>query len=156
MIYTHLYPTPERFGIPQDTRVVHYFARDWQKMGHRVQVVVLNHWPVKEIFRHDLRQILPREDDYEYEGVPVHIFNYQLLTPRRRCPEAFQARRINAMLRGFKQGLGWTPDKVFVNFLTFSVGLTEIFAEEVPSIAVFHLSDVINLKLDDGPRAQPS
>lgn len=154
MIYTHLYPTPERFGIPQDTRVVHYFARDWQKMGHRVQVVVLNHWPVKEIFRHDLRQILPREDDYEYEGVPVHIFNYQLLTPRRRCPEAFQARRINAMLRGFKQGLGWTPDKVFVNFPTFSVGLTEIFAEEVPSIAVFHLSDVINLKLDDGPRVR--
>lgn len=86
--------------------------------------------------------------------MPVHIFNYQLLTPRRRCPEAFQARRINAMLRGFKQGLGWTPDKVFVNFPTFSVGLTEIFAEEVPSIAVFHLSDVINLKLDDGPRVR--
>lgn len=55
MIYTHLYPTPERFGIPKDTRVVHYFARDWQKMGHRVQVVVLNRWPVKEIFRHVLR-----------------------------------------------------------------------------------------------------
>ncbi len=149
-IYTHLYPTPEKYGIPPDTKVVHYFARDWIKMGHRVQVVMFNHWPVKELLRHDIRQLIPREDDFEYEGVPVHIFNYQLLTPRRRRPENFQAAKINAMLRRFKSSLGWRADRVFVNFPTFCVGVTEIFAEGVPSIGVFHISDQFNLELDCG------
>ena len=150
IIYTHLYPTPEKYGIPPDTKVVHYFARDWQKMGHRVQVIVMNHWPVKELGRHPLSQIIPREDDYEWEGVPVHIFNYQLLTPKKRHPEAFQARKINDMLSRFKKRLGWTADRVFVNFPTFCVGITEIFTEDVPSIGVFHISDQFNLELDSG------
>ena len=154
LILTHLYPTPEGYGIPPDTKVIHYYAKDFQKMGHRVQVVLMNHWPVKELFRHDLRTLIVREADYEMEGVPVHLFCYQLLTPRKRHPESWQAEIINKRLAALVASLGWKPDRVLVNFPTFCVGVDQIFQLDCPTMGVFHISDVYNLRLDSSRRVR--
>lgn len=69
------------------TPVVHYFTREWVKMGHEVTVfnIVakyprLMYW-IGRHFQHQLNTKLgmlvpiqcPREDDYEADGVSVHI-----------------------------------------------------------------------------------
>ncbi len=59
LIYTHHYPAPEELGLVKDTKVVHYFAKMFMEKGHRVQVVYLSYWPVKEIALSHLRALLP-------------------------------------------------------------------------------------------------
>ena len=146
MVYTHHYPVTEGLGIIPDTKVVHYFVKELQKKGHVVQVVYLYYTPVKEIFRHRFREILPKEMDYEIEGVPVHLIKYQMLTPRRSHPEKFQADIINKRIRALKQRLNWKADRVFIHFPTMFAGLTEVLADGVPSLGDFHNLDVLVLK----------
>ena len=131
LIYTHHYPSPEELGLVKDTKVVHYFARMLMEKGHRVQVVYLFYWPVKEIAVSHLRSIWPVYRDYTYEGVPVHLIQYQMLTPRRTYPENFQAKLINAHLRRMKKKRSFAADKVFVHFPTTFTGLTEIFDDNI-------------------------
>lgn len=149
LIYTHHYPSPSEAGIPQDTKVVHYFAKMLMEKGHRVQVVHLFYWPVKEISLRHARFILPGKLDYEVEGVPVRLIRYQMLTPRRIYPEGFQAMLINRQLRQMKKQLGWQADKVFVHFPPAFTGLTEIFADGAPALGDFHNMDVTVLQQRD-------
>lgn len=150
LIYTHHYPVPEGFGIQPDTKVVHYFAKALREKGHAVQVFYLYYTPVKEIVRNRFRDILPTEADYTFEGVPVHLVKYQMLTPRRSHPERFQARIINGMIRRMKRRLGWKPDRVFIHFPTTFACLTETLSDGVPTLGDFHNMDVQVLKKDRG------
>jgi len=149
LIYTHHYPSPPEIGLVQDTKVVHYFARMLMKKGHRVQVVHLSYWQVKEISRQHAPFLLPRTRDYTVEGVPVRLIQYQMLTPRRIYPEWFQAPWINRQLRQLKRELGWAADKVFVHFPPAFTGLGEIFNGCSATLGDFHNMDVTVLKERD-------
>ena len=39
LLFTTIYPGAEAFGIPSDTKTVHYFAKEWKKQGHHVEVI---------------------------------------------------------------------------------------------------------------------
>lgn len=145
LIYTHHYPSPEGMDVEVDTKVVHYFAKMLRQKGHRVQVVHLSYHPVKEITAARLTNILPTYRDYEIEGVPVHLMLYQMLTPRRFYPEAFQAKLMNAHLRRFKRRLGFAADRVFIHFPTTFTGLTEVFEGCRAVLGDFHNMDVSRL-----------
>lgn len=149
LIYTHHYPAPESYDVVPDTKVIHYFARMLKEKGHRVQVVYLTYHPVKEITAGRLLNLLPTYRNYEIEGVPVHLMLYQMLTPRRVCPEAFQAKLMNAHLRRFKRRLGFEADQVFVHFPTTYAGLTEVFSGCRTVLGDFHNMDVSILKTRD-------
>lgn len=149
LIYTHHYPSPPELGLVPDTRVIHYFAGMLAEKGHTVQVVHLSYWPVKEIALSHLPFLIPRERSYAIEGVPVRLIQYQMLTPRRFYPEAFQARIINRQLRRMKKQLGWTADKVFVHFPTTFTGLTEIFSGCDCTLGDFHNMDCTFLRERD-------
>lgn len=149
LLYTRHYPTPETVDLVPDTKVVHYFARMLMEKGHRVQVVHLAYHPVKEISPARLRNILPVYRDYEIEGVPVHLMLYQMLTPRRFYPEAFQAKLMNAHLRRLKKRLNFAADRVFVHFPTTFTGLTEIFSDCSAVLGDFHNMDVTFLRTRD-------
>ncbi|MBP3454270.1 MAG: glycosyltransferase family 4 protein [Clostridia bacterium] len=149
IVYTHHYPSPREVGLVQDTKVIHYFAKKLVEKGHRVQVVHLSYWPVKEIAPGHLRYLWPRTRDYAIEGVSVRLIQYQLLTPRRTYPELHQAKAINAQLRRMKKELGWTADKVFVHFPTAFTGVTEIFADCECTLGDFHNMDCNLLKYRD-------
>ncbi|MBQ8312969.1 MAG: glycosyltransferase family 4 protein [Clostridia bacterium] len=146
IVYTHHYPSPKEIGLTQDTKVIHYFAKKLVEKGHRVQVVHLSYWPVKEFSIGHLRHIWPVMQGYEIEGVPVRLIQYQMLTPRRFYPEWFQAWIINAQLRRMKKELGWTADKVFVHFPTTFTGLGEIFADCPCTLGDFHNMDCTLLR----------
>ncbi|MBQ8555353.1 MAG: glycosyltransferase family 4 protein [Clostridia bacterium] len=149
LIYTHHYPSPKELGLVPDTKVVHYFARMLLEKGHRVQVVHVAYWAVKEISPARLRHIWPSCRSYTVEGVPVRLIRFQMLTPRRVYPEGFQARIINQQLRRMKKELGWRADKVFVHFPTVFAGLTEIFADTPATLGDFHNMDVMLLRERD-------
>lgn len=149
IVYTHHYPSPPELGLVPDTRVVHYFAKMLVEKGHRVQVVHLSYWPVKEISGAHLPYLWPRERDYTIEGVPVRLVQYQMLTPQRFYPEWFQAKIINRQLRRMKKQLGWTADKVFVHFPTTFTGLTEVFSGCECTLGDFHNMDCTLLRERD-------
>lgn len=80
------------------TPVVHYFAREWVKLGHSVKVFHLGHkfprpyyW-VSKRFQHQLNTRLgmlvpveyPNDDDYEAEGVSVCLRNIKKIKPHSR------------------------------------------------------------------------
>lgn len=77
------------------TPVVHYFTREWVKMGHEVTVFHISarypkpfYWIGKH-FQHQLNSRLgmlvpiesPKESDYEAEGVTVHHRSFRKLKP---------------------------------------------------------------------------
>lgn len=143
LLISTLYPEPEDYGIVNDTKAVHYFAREWVKMGH--QVVVF----------HPYRNPLPKILSYNkgikssrIEGVEVVFGQNQLLVPHNFVPYAFQQEWLaNRFLRFVKYSLpGFVPDVVSVHFPLCSL----IFAETIlkglsvnGQIAyVFHGSDI--------------
>lgn len=149
IVYTHHYPSPPEMGLVPDTKVVHYFAKMLVEKGHRVQVVHLSYWPVKEISGAHLPYLWPRERDYAIEGVPVRLIQYQMVTPQRFYPEWLQARIINRQLWRMKKQLGWTADKAFVHFPTTFTGLTEIFSDCECTLGDFHNMDCTLLRERD-------
>lgn len=80
------------------TPVVHYFTREWVKMGHEVKVFHLGHkfprpfyW-ISKRFQHQLNTRLgmlvpveyPSDNDYETEGVGVCLRNIKKVKPHSR------------------------------------------------------------------------
>lgn len=154
LVYTRFYPAPEGLRTKPDTLIVHYFVKELQRAGHTVQVVHLELNLPREILRNRLRDLVPTEADYVYEGAPVHLIRCQGLTPHRYFPEKLQAAIMNRRIRAFKRSLGWRPDKVFVHFPTSFTGLTEIFAENVPVLGDFHNVDIHTLNSRYGAEAR--
>lgn len=90
------------------TPVVHYFAREWVKMGHEVKVFHLGHkfprpfyW-ISKRFQHQLNTRLgmlvpvnyPKDTDYEADGVRVFKRNIKKIKPHSR----YSPRQINYAL----------------------------------------------------------
>ena len=150
LIYTVYYPSPEELGIPRDTEIVHYFARDWKKAGHDVRVVVMN-FRFTRYIRSGLHRIFPKEGDYIYEGIPVHYFDVQAYLPKRWYTSSAQAAWINKRLTRHFSQIGWSPERVFIQFPTRFVGIQHPFSFGVPTFGVFHNTDRFCLQNDNGP-----
>ena len=148
-IYTHIYPTFENSGIEPDTKIIHYVAKEFAAMGHIVHVFYLHHWAVKEVGKNGLKYIIPKKTDYIYEGIQVHLIQYQLSIPKRRFPQRYQAKQIDKTIREYCKQNNIHFDKVFVHFPTFFTGVNTMFDGD-SVIATFHLSDMINLEINDG------
>lgn len=142
LIYSVYYPAPAEMDIKSDTLIVHYFVRELQKAGHTVQVVYLSLATLRGRCKKRMRDIIPSEADYVYEGVPVHLFRVLSLVPYRENPQYLQAAFINRRLKALKKRLGWKPDRVFVHFPASFTGVTEIFADGVPVLGDFHNKDI--------------
>ena len=145
LVYTQYYPAPKAVRALNDTLVIHYFAKELQKAGHRVQVVCVSLSRVQFLLKNKFRDIIPTEEDYVYDGVNVHLVRYQKLKPHESYPDAFQASIINKRLKKFKQRLGWKPERVFVHFPTSFTGLDEILADGVPVLGDFHNFDAYHV-----------
>lgn len=142
LVYSVYYPAPAEMKIAADTLIVHYFVRELQKAGHTVQVVYLSMATQRGSNPKRLRDILPSEADYVYDGVPVHLFRALSLIPYRENPSGLQAAWINHRLRALKKRLGWKADKVFVHFPSAFTGVTEIFGDGAPVLGDFHNKDI--------------
>ena len=146
LVYTSIYPAPEKIGIPADTKVVHYFAKEWTNCGHNVRVIYLHLNPIKKISESIKKFKLISTSHYEYEGIMVDLIECQLIKPHGRHPSRFQANIINKLVKSIKNGMDFNADKVFVHFPTAFTGITELVNSDAPTIATFHNADIITLK----------
>ena len=154
LVYTNFYPAPEALNTPKDTLIIHYFVKELQKAGHRVQVVFLVVDRIYDLLKGGFKYIRPNITDYTYDGVSVHLIHTNnVISLHRAYPEDFQARSINAELKKFKQGLGWKADKIFIHFPTVFTGITEALEEGVPSLGDFHNMDIKFLNRKNGARS---
>ena len=146
MIFSSIYPAPTVYGIPSDTKVVHYYAKQWQNEGHSVQVVYLHFNPIKKIIRSgSLKKCFGWESDYEYDGVRVHLLDYQLLMPRCNYLSPFQARNAERRITRFLRQ-SFIPDKVFVHFPSSFRGIGRLTEFDCPTMAVLHNVDLCTMR----------
>lgn len=143
LLISTLYPEPEEFGIVNDTKAVHYFAREWVKMGHKVVVFHPYRNPIPKILSHS------KEITFScIEGVKVVFGQNQLLVPHNFVPFDFQQKWLaNRFLRFIKNLLpDFVPDVVSVHFPLCSLFFAEAILKGLNfngKIAfVFHGSDV--------------
>ncbi len=142
MIFSAIYPAPAEYGISNDTKVVHYYAKQWKNAGHNVQVVYLHMIPVKKIFKSpNPKKCFGFESEYEFDGINVHLLEYQLLIPRRNYLSAFQAKDADRRLTEFIKRSD-RPDKIFVHFPCSFKGIKSITDFDCPTMAVLHNVDV--------------
>lgn len=141
LIFTTIYPAPSEYGIPGDTKVVHYYAKQWLRAGHTVQVIYMHMIPVKNIYKiGNLRKYRGYESDYMFDGIPVHFLEYQLLKPRANYLSAGQAANANNRIKSFIEQMD-APDKVFVHFPCTFKGIKALLDFYCPTMAVLHNID---------------
>ena len=147
LIYTSIYPAPQEYQIPSDTKVVHYYAKEWKKAGHNVEVVYLHMIPVKKLIK-SFRNITKRkgfEAEYIIDGISVHMIEYQLLVPRANSLSPSQAKNADKRLEKYFDGRGnW--DKIFVHFPCSFKGIESMFKFNCTTMAVFHNIDLKMLR----------
>ncbi len=148
MIFSAIYPAPAEYGIPNDTKVVHYFAKQWKSMGHNVQVVYLHMNTVKKIISFtNLKKCLGYEADYVFEGINVHLLDYQMLVPKINYLLPFQAKNAEQRIKDFLKK-SFVPDKVFVHFPCSFKGIDFLSGFDCPTMAVLHNCDMRILSND--------
>lgn len=141
LIFTTIYPAPSEYGIPGDTKVVHYYAKQWLQVGHTVQVIYMHMIPVNRIYKiGNLRKCRGYESDYTIDGIPVHFLEYQLLKPRANYLSAGQAENANNRIKGFIERMD-APGKVFVHFPCTFKGIKALYDFNCPTMAVLHNID---------------
>ena len=141
LIFTTIYPAPSEYGIPCDTKVVHYYAKQWLQAGHSVQVIYMHMIPVKKIYKlNNLKKFRGYESDYMIDGVHVHFLEYQLLRPRANYLSIYQAANTNKRIERFIEKTA-TPDKVFVHFPCTFKGIKALSDFDCPTMAVLHNID---------------
>ena len=150
LIYTAYYPAPQGVKLPRDTEVVWYFARECVKMGHDVRVVYMNFRFTSQLLN-GLARVFPKEGDYVFDGLPVHYFDVQGYLPKRWYTSGAQAKWIDRRLRRHFAKDGWTPHRVFIQFPTRFTGIAHPFSFGVPTLGVFHSTDMFCLQKDGGP-----
>lgn len=141
LIFTTMYPAPSEYGIPNDTKVVHYYAKQWLRAGHTVHVIYMHMIPVKKIYKlGNLRKCCGYESDYTIDGIPVHLLEYQVLKPRANYLSVVQTANANSRIKSFIDEMD-APDKVFVHFPCTFKGIKALSDFECPTMAVLHNID---------------
>ena len=146
LIFSTIYPAPDKYSIPNDTKVVHYYAKQWKNAGHAVQVVYLHMIPVKKILDFkNAKKINGFVDNYKWDGICVHLIEYQLLIPRTNTLAAWQAKNAKWRIEHFLNKV-FVPDKVFVHFPCTFRGVTCLTGFQCPTMAVLHNIDLYLLQ----------
>lgn len=147
LIFSAIYPAPADYKIPNDTKVVHYYAKQWKDEGHNVQVVYLHMIPFKKMLNiNNLKKLNGYEADYEFEGINVHLLEYQLLVPKTNYLTGFQAKNAEKRVEQHIAKLGFEYDKVFVHFPCSFKSVRCLTKFKCPTMAVLHNIDVQILK----------
>lgn len=146
LIFSTAYPAPKKYGVPNDTKVVHYYAQQWTKAGHTVHVIYLHMNPIKHIYKHgNIFKSMGYESDYTIEGIPVHFIEYQLIKPRANYLSDKQAANANERINRYLDNI-FVPDKVFVHFPCTFKGIECVTKFNCPTMAVLHNVDMSILK----------
>jgi glycosyltransferase involved in cell wall biosynthesis len=143
LLLTTLYPEETRPDLRQDTKAIHYFARQWVKDGHEVLVI--------HIYLHPLRDLFHRKKKFGIslsinEGVKVVLLEKQLMIPHARRLLRFQQKATSTIINRFLSKEFFSPDVLIAHFPTFLTGVVDRIDIKCPRIAVLHYADAKTLK----------
>lgn len=146
LLFTTIYPGAEAFGIPSDTKTVHYFAKEWKKQGHHVEVIYLYQNAIKKIRPQNLKEIFySAENVYVYEGISVHLFRYQLLVPHAIELQTFQMRDFQIKVEACIEKIGFDADLTVVHFPMSFIGFDYHRISNRAKFATLHNCDLQGL-----------
>lgn len=143
LIISSIYPEPTQYGIKNDTKAVHYFAKEWVNMGNNV--VVLHQYlnPVSNIKR---RLHYPLRDikHYELDGVQVVFGEIQLLTPHAYVAQKKRQLKLAKRMQKYIQNVfpDFRKDCVVVHFPMTCKSFASYFIKNVNSICTMHGVDL--------------
>lgn len=151
LLISTLYPEPQEYGIVSDTKAVHFFAREWVKMGHRVVVFHPYRNPLPKLFSIRCGIKYSRID-----GVDILFGQNQLFVPHNFVPYAFQQKHLARLFLKYLEEKypKFVPDFISVHFplcsLDFAERVSSAYAYNNCRVAyVFHGSDMRLLKKMD-------
>lgn len=146
LLISNLYPEPVEFGIPPDTKAVHYFAKDWVQKGYSV-LVLHPYWnplgQIKRVFRFRNSSI----KEYSIEGVSVVFGESQILLPHKNTVSKFRQRKVANRFRKYleKYHKDFLPDRVVVHFPMIAPRFNEVFLKKGKSYGTLHGVDIRTL-----------
>lgn len=148
LVITTFYPQPNRQDLIQDTSVVHYFAKEWVKEGHCVDVVHLYAHNFKKILNYKHLKYGKFQKCQQLDGVNVHLMENQFFVKNARCYLKFQQRNIFNKINeyfdnNFKE---YEPDIVLVHFPSHFVGIIENLKFKCKKVAICHITDYKAIK----------
>lgn len=156
-VITSIYPS--KYASKGTTPVVHYFAREWVKMGHKVQVFhTESGFPrffyfasrfIKKVL--DTRQgyvvptVMPKEYSEEVDGVSVNHLVLKKHKPHSRFPSKELSRVIKVISSSF--GSSGVPDCIVGHWDNPALELLYSLKKEynVPTCLVFHDNNLFRL-----------
>lgn len=142
LLISSIYPIPEKnYG----TKVCHYFAKDWVKMGYNVQSVHIQtvfprifYW-IASLFRDRIAAktgavVYTKRDKggfYEMDGVPVMRTTVFKLIPHRKATySSVKQAAYNVLLHNAK--INFVPDYIVAHFSNPQLELLDILKKEYP------------------------
>lgn len=142
LIITAIYPEPKEYGLKEDTLVVHYFARNLVRMGHRVIVLHPYYNGLRNI-KHSLTMNFHEIKCNKKDGVDVICGEIQMFLPHQLKPLGWRSlilakRMTNYMKVHFPD---FTPEVLSIHFPVILNEFSSLFVG-VPKLAIFHGTDI--------------
>lgn len=142
LIITAIYPEPKEYGLKEDTLVVHYFARNLVKMGHRV-IVLHPYYNGLGNVKRSLSMNFHKIKCSKIDGVDVVLGEIQMLVPHQLKPlwwrSLILAKRMKHYMK--KHFPDFIPDVLSVHFPVILNEYSSLFVD-IPKLAIFHGTDI--------------
>lgn len=142
LLISPIYPEPKEYKIKDDSKAVHYFARQWVEMGHRVVVLHPVYNGIGNI-KHFLKPSFFKIKYNVNDGVDIVCGESQLFIPHALKPCKWRSHLLFVrMIRYLRRCIpSFVPDVLSVHF---PVVLNDFAAEFIglPQLAVFHGTDI--------------
>lgn len=146
LLISSIYPEPEEYRIRNDTKAVHYFAKEWVNDGHRVIVLHPYQNAIKLLLS---RKISKEIRENVIDGVTVIFGEVQLYIPHTNRPLVFQQKHLAVRMREYlrKKHSDFVPDLVLSHFPMSSFSFAKIFlSKSIKSACILHGIDLRELE----------
>lgn len=143
LLLSSIYPEPNEYGIPEDTSAVHYFAKEFVKLGHEVVVCHLYSNPISRIIKMSHNNKL--RINYR-ENVKVLFFEIQIFVPHKFDAFKIQQLRAAKMFNKYLKNEGFNPDLIVAHFPSTFPWFCKYLTQNKKACCVLHNTDVVALE----------
>lgn len=143
LLLSSIYPEPMEYGIPDDTAAIHYFAKEFVKLGHEVVVCHLYSNPISRIRHYPLKYGI--KENWK-DNVRIIFSELQILIPHRfsasKVQQIIAARRNKEYLKK----INFQPDMIFVHFPSTFPWFCKTMIGEQYACCVLHNTDLVEME----------
>lgn len=144
LIISSIYPEPKEYGIPDDSKAVHYFAKELVQMGHSVTVYHLYSSPVSRILKNK-NNCLQLKENYQ-DGVHVVFGSIQLLIPHKYSGLMVQQKMVAHKFLRYSKKNELNYDLVITHFPMTLLWFAREIAKSKKISCVMHGVDIRELE----------